>query len=135
MNLVDGPVRLVCPSWRVELSLPGEQGLYCIECSRTWDIYQGVPHFIDKDVYWAEPGITREVLRAINMDIENKPWQDVLRNHALPDVRQHYSFIANSDRAGWYKLLDIPEDAVVLDLGAGMGTISHALSQGGIRGS
>ena len=129
MNLIDSPVHLVCPSCQVDLGLAGEQGLHCAECSRTWDIYQGIPHFIDKDIYWAEPGITREVLKAINISIENKGWKDVLRNHALPDVRQHYSFIANLERAKWYTLLDIGKDAVVLDLGAGMGTISHALSQ------
>ncbi len=129
MNLVDGPVHLVCPSCRVEISLLGEQGLQCTECSRTWAVYQGVPHFIDRDIYWAEPGLTKEVLNDINKRIENEAWQDVLRDYPLPDVRKHYSFIANLDRAKWYALLDIGKDAVVLDLGAGMGTISQALSQ------
>lgn len=119
----------VCPSCRIALHLTVGERFHCDKCANTWEIYDGVPNFINKDSYWAEPGFTRKVLQEINKDIKKNGWQNVLRHHDSIDVRQQYTFISNNRRARWFDLLDIPADSTILDLGAGMGTISQILSK------
>lgn len=119
-------VHLVCPYCKADLSQKGESKLCC---NNSWNIDNDVPDLIDTDNFWAEHGFTREVLQEINENLKNHNWNDVLRNHKSPKVRQHYDFISDYKRAKWIDLIKIPTNCTVLDLGAGMGTLSQALSR------
>lgn len=126
---MNNSIKLVCPNCKAHLTLADENKYNCNQCECTWPIIESIPHFIDTDVFWGEPGFTREILQKINEDMRHKNWNDILSNHQSPLIREQYSFISDMERAKWQRLIDLPRDSIVLDIGAGMGTISQALSK------
>jgi SAM-dependent methyltransferase len=119
-------VKLVCPACKGDLQ-EKDAGLECAVCRSAWPLVNGVPYFINTDEYWGEPGISREVARQLTQDAMKRNWRDAVRDHV--NARAHYHFISNLERANWYKLLNLAPESIVLDLGAGMGTIAQALAQ------
>src|SRR6185369_2764456 len=89
----------------------------------------GVPHFINTDNFWAEPGFTRESLNEVNKQMVSNNWHDVLSKRTALIDNSVYQFIADLTRARWDELVSVPQNGSILDLGAGMGTISQALSK------
>lgn len=120
---------LTCPICKSHLIQEDESKINCEECKMKWGIHDGVPYFIEDDNFWAEPGFTKENFIKINADIQEKDWNEVLKNHESPDIRTHYKFLSDYGRISWFDMLNLPHDATVLDLGAGMGTMSQALSR------
>lgn len=120
--------KYVCPKCKSNLDNNGKT-LGCIKCNLVWDVVDGVPNFIKEDIFWAEPGFSKENFIKINEDIQKKDWNEVLKNHESSDVRTTYKFLSDYGRIGWFDMLNLPHDIVVLDLGAGMGTMSQALSK------
>lgn len=121
-------LNIVCPLCREGL-LESIEEISCARCERKWPLKDGIPHFIDSNRYWGEPGISQEVAQNINEEARKRNWHEVLKEHALLAVRQNYTFINDLSRARWHQLLKLPGNSVVLDLGAGTGTISQALSE------
>lgn len=98
----------------------------CQECGRTWPIVDGVPHFVDRDLYWGE--ISQGEMQKINKELRTRHWREVLTNSPVKEVQTASTMIRNIDRANWHLLLSLSRDSTILDVGAGMGTISHALA-------
>lgn len=117
----------VCPKCKSVLE-NNEKVFTCNKCDINWEVANGVPNFIKEDIFWAEPGFSKENLIKINKDIQSKDWNDVLKNHESSEIRTTYKFLSDYGRVSWFDLLNLTHDPVVLDLGAGMGTMSQALS-------
>lgn len=121
--------KYVCPKCKSNLDSINGKTLSCNKCNLSWDVVGGVPDFIKEDIFWAEPGFSKENFIKINKDILEKDWNEVLKNHESPDIRSTYKFLSDYGRVSWFDLLNLPHDITVLDLGAGMGTMSQALSK------
>jgi SAM-dependent methyltransferase len=67
-------------------------------------------------------------MREVNRIVRTAPWRETLLESPEAPVRRASEMILNLDRANWQKLLELSSDSRVLDIGAGMGTNSHALA-------
>jgi SAM-dependent methyltransferase len=101
------------------------QALACSECSDTWPIVDGTPHFVGDFPYWGE--IPQPQMQEINRRAAAGSWKAALLDSIDPVVKKASEMILNLDRANWHWLIDLPAHSRVLDLGAGTGTNSHAL--------
>jgi SAM-dependent methyltransferase len=117
---------LACPACATTLDLKGSR-LHCRKCQKSWPVVDGVPHFVEQFPYWGEIPLEpmREVIRAAKAG----SWKAALLNSSIPEVREASKMILNLDRANWQWLVDLPRESAVLDLGAGTGTNSRALSR------
>ena len=119
---------LVCPNCKPKLD-SADDCLRCPKCGESWPVVDGIPYFIQSAQYWGEVGISQEDAQQIIKQAENGSWHDALKGH--PGGARHYSFIADLDRAKWFKMLSLPSESIVLDLGAGLGTISQSIARDG----
>jgi len=100
--------------------------MICQSCGSNWPIVDGVPHFIEYAPYWGE--VSQSNMREINRLIRGKYWKTVFEESDIPEVREAYVMISNLRRANWHSLLDLDKNSMVLDVGAGSGVLSQALS-------
>lgn len=121
-------MNLVCPHCRCELK-SDPASLQCPKCAKTWPVVKGVPHFVDQADYWGEVGLTQDLVRDVINKMEKQAWREVIRQHPSPVVRRYYEWLTDLNRAQWHTLLNLKPDSQILDLGAGLGTISYALSK------
>ena len=119
---------LVCPHCRSNLKVSVDF-LQCLECDKSWSIVKGVPQFVRQAEYWGEVGLTQELARDIVKKMEHQGWKQVIRDHPSPTVRGYLEWLTDLNRAHWHALANLKSDSVVLDLGAGLGTISYVLSR------
>jgi SAM-dependent methyltransferase len=117
---------LACPECVAGLRVKQDLSLECIACGTAWPLVNGVPHFIQDYPYWGEMSL--EKMREVNRLAAIGPWNAPLLNSEDEEVRTAAEMILNLDRANWHWLTDTRSEGRTLDLGAGMGTISHALS-------
>ena len=117
---------LVCPACGVGLK-QAQDRLRCEPCRKEWPVIDGVPVFVDGFPYWGE--IAQEPMLKVNALIREKYWKTVLLESEDASVRQASGMILNIDRANWHWLTDLGPQSRVLDMGAGMGTNSHALAR------
>jgi SAM-dependent methyltransferase len=116
---------LRCPECGDNLQQSGEE-LRCSRCKELWPIVGGVPHFVKDFAYWGE--IPLEQMREVNRLAAQGPWKASLLHSSEPSVQRAREMILNLERANWQWLLNVPATSRVLDVGAGMGTTSHALA-------
>jgi SAM-dependent methyltransferase len=119
------PKDLVCPKCQKGLRTDSHR-LLCPDCGERWPVVDRIPSFIGDFPYWGE--IPLEAMRQVNRDAANGNWRAALLDSPIPAVRHASEMILNLHRANWQWLLDLPPDARALDIGAGMGTNSHALA-------
>jgi SAM-dependent methyltransferase len=117
---------LVCPSCAQPLQQAFES-FRCLGCSRDWPVIDGVPHFVSEFPYWGE--IPQQQMWEVNRAAESGNWKAALLDSPEPTVQRASRMILNLERANWHWLSRMPAESTVLDLGAGMGTNSHALAQ------
>ena len=116
---------LVCPACRETLRQSAES-VACMRCQQRWPVVNGVPHFVKDFPYWGE--IPLQQMQTVNRMAAANNWRAALVDSAEPSVQRASQMILNLDRANWHWLLDLSPDSRVLDIGAGMGTNSHALA-------
>jgi SAM-dependent methyltransferase len=116
---------LRCPECGKKLHQDSEE-LHCSVCNQVWPVVSGVPHFVKDFPYWGE--IPLEHMREVNRLAAEGPWKAPLLYSSEPSVQRATEMILNLDRANWQLLLNLPLKSRVLDVGAGMGTTSHALA-------
>jgi ubiquinone/menaquinone biosynthesis C-methylase UbiE len=125
---LDPASTLVCPKCKGTLHAQ-ESSLLCRHCNQTFPVIDGIPQFIAQEIFWFEPGITEPVMTQIIADLSTHNWHQLLSEHPVAAVREHYHFISDLTRADWHTVLKLNPNSVVLDFGAGTGTISQALSK------
>ena len=121
-------IQFVCPNCR-EILKRNHDSLFCKICNITFPTINEIIHFIKNEIYWSEPGISEEIMKDIVSKLNYYNWHEVLSSHDLESVRRHYFFISNLERAKWHKMINLDSNSIILDLGAGMGTISHSLAR------
>ncbi len=119
--------RLVCPTCGDHLS-GNSQRLICAACETSTPLIDGVvPDFLNEFPYWGE--IPREQMAEVNRRANDGSWKSALLHFDHPAVRRVSEMILNLDRANWHRLVRLPADSRVLDIGAGLGTTAHALAR------
>jgi SAM-dependent methyltransferase len=116
---------LICPDCGGALNRRGN-ALDCCDCGHTWPVVDGVPHFVSDFAYWGE--IPEQQMRQVNIHAAACSWRSALLDSSEPVVQRASGMILNLERANWQWLVDLPPESRVLDLGAGMGTTTHALA-------
>lgn len=117
---------LACPACETRLNLAAGQILTCRKCAKSWPVTHGVPEFVSEFPYWGE--IPLEQMIEVNRQAAAQSWRTALLASPDPVVRRASEMILNLDRANWFVFTDLPPKSRVLDLGAGMGTNTHALA-------
>ncbi len=105
--------------------------LKCGNCGRTWNIENNIPQFSENAIYWGE--ITKDEMIYVNKQLKkDKYWKSILKEVTEKNPRDQfpepYSFATDLSRANWHFLLSLDKKSKVLDIGAGLGTVSEALS-------
>jgi SAM-dependent methyltransferase len=116
---------LVCPQCAEPLRRESTQ-LTCRLCGAGSPVVDGVPYFVTEFPYWGE--IPQEEMQEVNRSASAGSWKSALLDSPSPAVRSAAEMILNLERANWQWLVDLPPDSRALDVGAGTGTISHALA-------
>lgn len=111
---------LYCQSCAESLST-GSQEAVCSGCGKKYQVVDGVPVFA-KDIYWGK--VPESELKRIIDDIEHNGF-----NTLTPSLQKKIDFTFDEDRADWRFFMSIPKEAVVLDVGAGLGRISIPLAR------
>jgi len=65
----------------------------------------------------------------VNRQVQGAPWRAVLEHADSQRARQARARMTSLDRANWRLFLPLPTAGTVLDIGAGLGTIAHALAE------
>ena len=121
-------MNLCCPKCRLDLRW-GDDSIQCSGCGAKWPVVKGVPNFVSSSDYWGEVGLTQAAIQQIIKEMEVRNWRQVIQDHPSPDVRRYRGWLTDFNRARWHQLLGMKPESNVLDLGAGLGTISQALAK------
>ena len=87
-------------------------------------MYNGVV----SDARRSSDGLSSAEIADLNRRPAATPWRSALEQSASARVRGAAAWLGNLDRANWYMLLPTPAEATVLEVGAGLGTVTHALA-------
>jgi FkbM family methyltransferase len=123
---LEDPSEWVCPRCKSALSEQAT-GLHCRECGGGWPVRNGVPYFVEDHPYCGD--IPEADMREVLKRAETSSWKESVTESHSPSVQRAADTILNLDRANWYRLADLNSQSRVLDVGAGMGTTSHALAK------
>jgi SAM-dependent methyltransferase len=93
-----------------------------VDCGSSWTITAGTPRFASADYFGEVPA---EEMVALTQAATGTHWADAARSRFGDDL---YVYAADLNRASWISLLPISPRATVLDVGAGLGAITHALA-------
>lgn len=116
---------LVCPECKNRLYF--EANSYnCKSCSREYPVSDGVICFNEDKFYWQEG---RDELGPIVSLALKKGWRQALEDSYGRDRPEFFKGLLDETRADFSCILPINDGSLVLDLGAGWGTISVALAR------
>ena len=119
---------LNCPFCIKELSA-GEDKLTCANCGRQFPVKEGIPDLrTGHEQYWCE--VPQDRMNRLNKEIKNAGWKKGLLD-LCAELKDNglFSRVVDEDRGSWYNFVPLEGDCSVLDVGAGWGAISFALSR------
>jgi ubiquinone/menaquinone biosynthesis C-methylase UbiE len=82
---------------------------------------------IYKKKYWGE--YAQDVMNKLILQCKTMGWESALKEFFSKEDPEYYDYILDEGRANWHFLIPLKEDARILDLGCGWGTLSFALSK------
>ncbi len=97
----------------------------CSKCAMKWPVVNDIPRFSAVDGYWGE--MSRQEARELLEDARSGSWIKAVHDH-FPAGDMNIS-ILDLQRAAWLPLLGLGRDAVALDVGSGLGAITHSLAR------
>jgi len=111
---------LTCPSCGALL----QDDLFCPTCREpAGRIIDGIPCFTDPDYYWGE--ISKSDMQTTNERAQSVGWEKALRERIQDE--DFLEYVCSPSRADFQYLWNLPENATVLDVGAGLGAITASL--------
>ena len=120
---------LICPSCRGPLEEAGE-AINCTACDfKGRSVDQIADLRCGRWDYYFNP-VPRPIMHELVQPIPPVEWPRVIRRF-MTSVNDNPDWIDNlvvDGRYAWKLLLDLPEDAVLLDLGCGLGNLTHNLA-------
>ena len=96
----------------------------CPACGAAWPVEGGIPRLAAAR-YWGE--MTQEEARALVRDAQERSWRTAAAERFPVGDNMHIS-VLDPQRAAWLPLLGLDRSAVALDIGSGLGAITHALA-------
>jgi len=97
----------------------------CRECGAHWPILNGVPSY-DSGKYFGE--VPQETMQELVAAAEKGNWLTAARAMFKDSNSEMYQYIADLNRASWIPILPIGPKSTVLDVGSGLGVLTHALA-------
>jgi len=97
----------------------------CRECGAHWPILNGVPTY-DSGKYFGE--VPQETMQELVAAAEKGNWLTAAQAMFKDSNSEMYQYIADLNRASWIPILPIGPKSTVLDVGSGLGVLTHALA-------
>lgn len=120
---------LRCPSCKGSINFSETFG-ECVDCKKRFDMQGDIPDLrLGRHDYYFNP-VPRDRMRKLISEIESCEWEDTV-DRFLKEVKYNKDWVDNMIAAGrysWKLFLDLPKDAVALDLGCGLGNLSQSLA-------
>lgn len=105
--------------------LPSERAMQCAACGAEWPVHDGVPLYSSAR-YFGE--VSQDEMRALIRLASETSWRTAISTQFKENNREQYYYAADLNRASWIPLLPISPDSTVLDVGSGLGALTHALA-------
>jgi SAM-dependent methyltransferase len=99
--------------------------MQCAACGAEWPLRDGVPFYSSAD-YFGE--VSQAEMGALIQLASQTDWRTALRTQFKENNPELYGYAADLNRASWIPLLPIGPKSTVLDVGSGLGALTHALA-------
>jgi SAM-dependent methyltransferase len=103
----------------------GQQSVDCEACGAQWPVRDGIP-FYGSATYFGE--VSQAEMRTLIQEASEKGWRTAIRARYKDHNSEMYVYAADLNRASWIPLLPIGPQSTVLDVGSGLGALTHALA-------
>ncbi|MCS7017136.1 MAG: methyltransferase domain-containing protein [Gemmatales bacterium] len=115
-----------CPKCRASLlALP--DGQHCLTCGRYFPCLDEIQCFADGGAYYGE--VTQSEFHQLLGKVSAGPWRQAVASLFATSSPFLYAYILDQSRSYFHFLFDLSPDSVILDLGAGYGTIAAPLTE------
>ena len=105
--------------------LRSHASMQCAACGAEWPVRDGVPLYSSAR-YFGE--VSQGEMRTLIRLAAETDWRTAINTQFKEHNREQYEYAADLNRASWIPLLPIPPDSTVLDVGSGLGALTHALA-------
>lgn len=131
MDIVESVHLLCCPLCRSELYL-SEGNLYCVKCSASFPIEQGIASLMPQDLR-TDYALTMQQ-RDLNRRAAEVGWKTAVKehvesHHCEQGAEYAYEYASREARADFRFLMPVTQDSIVLDIGSGWGNITTAFAR------
>jgi SAM-dependent methyltransferase len=99
--------------------------MQCAVCGVEWPVRNGVPFYSSADYFGEVP---QAEMRALIQLAARTNWRTAIRTQFKENNPELYCYAADLNRASWIPLLPIGPNSTVLDVGSGLGALTHALA-------
>ena len=117
-----------CPKCSILLTNT-RTSLECARCHKRWPVEHGIPRFVADQAYWGE--FPESALQAVVAEAQTGNWRSALAEALHDRPGEEIDYLVDTSRARWKHYFPLPRNALVLDVGCGMGAISIGLAESG----
>jgi len=119
----------ICPECNSALPIHDNGGYFrCERCGAAWPLVDSVPVFTRNPTYWKSA--PRELLSSLLDSASNSGWRTAITHYAESEGTGYTEkYMIDEGRGDWFLFVASKARPDVLDIGAGYGAISIALSK------